>query len=540
MDEIKEELKPVRSDPSKVWKEYQEIVQYMTSNDVYNTASKNELFFRGKQWNGVDSTDIAKPVMNKLQRIGKHQISMITSKDVGVSIRSLLGSEDENNRLNIISDQVKDVIEQAKLIESSRLMVRDAFIGGVSYQLLSFEEDYDTGQESKGRIKGKQLGITQVYFGNPYDPDIQTQPFIIVALRQYVGQVREEAQDLGVPNYDEITSDWDSETLFDEEEVDSKLCTVLLKFYKKKHTEVFSKVVFDETTGQEYIVEEEREVKTVHFSKSTRNVVIIDETDLGYTRYPLSRFGWDNRSNSFLYDSPMTENIVNQVFVNKMYSSGHEYVRKNAFPKNIVDDTKLSIEDLESDDTLSIAGIDMIGKVMDSIKAPDFSAQLIPMIELTEKEMERNMGLNDAAMGEVRPDNAAAILALREQASVPLEIVHQNFYEMWEDTVRNIVDIMVCTYDVRKVPYEGELVDVDFNQLKGLNYKLTIDIGSSAQYSEISQLETASNLLMNGKIDLETFVECCPEKFIPNKTALLKFVEKQNQALMQQPMPQIQ
>ena len=77
----------------------------------------------------------------------------------------------------------------------------------------------------------------------------------------------------------------------------------------------------------------------------------------------------------------------------------------------------------------------------------------------------------------------------------------------------------------------GEPVMVDFNKLRGINYQLNIDVGSSAQYSEIAQMNTLNSLLQSGMIDLATFLEVCPDKYIPQKETIKRFnEEKQQQA----------
>ncbi len=519
----------IKLEPAKIWDEYQKIVTYLTEENVFNTVEKNELFFQGKQWEGLpDDVDLAKPTMDTLQRIGKYQIAMITSNDIGISIKSLIGSNEEKKLLDAISREAKDVVEQAKILETARLVVRDAFVAGADYMHQYFDPFFETGQDSKGRIENEQVDMRRVCFGNPYSADIQKQPFIIIALRQYVDQVKEEAEELGVTNIEDIRPDADEN--YDDDDGD-KLVTVLLKYFKKKKKIIVTKKIRDEF-GNEVEIEEEKTIKTVHFVKCTKNVMIKEETDLGYTRYPTSRLGWDNRKNSYLFDTPMTWNIVNQVFVNKCYAYMHEYAFKSAFPKRIYDQTKVDIEDFDENSDIGVASMDLLGKFLDFSRMPDFSNQIIDLVKLTEAEMEKNMGINDAALGNVKPDNAQAIIALQETAAVPLEIQRQNFYEMWEDTIRNIIDIMIASYGIRKIAGENdEILEIDFSKLQGFNYRLNIDIGSSAQYSEIAQVNTINALLNGNRIDLETFLKVCPDKYIPMKSELLKYAEEQKQAL---------
>ncbi len=519
----------IRMNPEEIWSEYQQLTQYLTENDIYSIVKRNEKFYGGRQWDGANSDSIAKPTMNRLQRIGKYQIASLSSNDVGISITNLSGQSSDG--LTMIAKEVKNVVEQAKIIESARLMVRNAFVDGASYMLQSFDPDYETGQDSKGKIENTIVDMTQMYFGNPYSNVIQKQPYIIIALRQYVGQVKEEAKELGITDWDRISPDTDDNY---DDDTDGKLCTVLLKFYKKKREDIALETTVDEITGEERTIEKVNTVKTVHFIKCTKDVTLIEDTDLGYTRYPISRFGWDDRRNSYLYDSPMTSNIVNQVFINKCYAYAHEYALKSAFPKIVYDSVKMDIDDYMDNSEIGVPGIDLLGKYLDFSKMPDFSTQVIQLIDQTENEMEKNMGVNDAALGNVKPDNTSAIIALQEAAAVPLKIQEQAYYEMWEDTVRNLIDIMIACYGVRLLPSEsGEITAVDFDQLRGLNYRLNVDIGSSAQYSEIAQMNTLNNLFSNGAIDLETFLEVIPDKYLFGKDVIKEYVERQKEAQQQ-------
>ena len=65
--------------PHDIWHEYQKAVSYNRGIDLYDTVKKNENFFIGRQWEGLNAPDLAKPVINVLRRVVSYFISMIVA-----------------------------------------------------------------------------------------------------------------------------------------------------------------------------------------------------------------------------------------------------------------------------------------------------------------------------------------------------------------------------------------------------------------------------------------------------------------------------
>lgn len=489
----------IKKEPNEIWAEYQKGVEYLSHHNIFDIVKTNEDFFDGRQWEGVSAQGMPKPVINILQRVVKYLIATIGSNDVGISMTPFSKIRDDIELMNPIQDAVSQVIEQAKIKEHSRLVIRNGAVDGSSYMLQTFDDDFETGQAAKGRIENQVLDNTQVYFGNPYSPNIQKQPYIIVALRQHLYQVRQEAERLKVKDIDNIVADSDDKQVNDDS---TELVTVLIKYYKENNT--------------------------VHFIKCTKDVVLIEPTDLEYRRYPISCFGWDNIKNSYLYNSPLTAVIPNQVFINKCYAIAMQYGQQSAFPKVVYDMNKVDIQEfMNSTSPHAVAGIDSMGKFLDFIKVPDFSNNILALVQDIIQQTKECMGVNDASLGNVKPDNTSAIIALQQASAMPLEIQKQQYFEMWEDTVRNVIDIMSVSYGKRDVmDNDNNLVSVDFRVLKDINFHLNVDIGSGAQFSEIAQVQTLDKLFEAQLIDPITYVESIPQKYIINREAILKAIKE--------------
>lgn len=524
------------TDANKIWNEYSELQSYLEQRNIYEKVKTNENFYDGRQWEGVKSDSLPKPVINIIQRVVKYFIATLSTNDIAISMTPFSSGEDDSQLIEPIKDEIERIIETAKVKEKSRLIIRNAAVDGSGFMVLSFDPEVETGQDIKGTIKAQLVDNTNVYFGNPYTSDIQGQPFIIIALRQNLRIVRQEARELGLDEETISQIKPDSDTNQFNEDDASNLVTVLLRF-EKVTKEIEEEVVIGE--GEAIITQTiKRKVRSIHFTKTTQNVVIIDDTDLGYTRYPVSCFGWDPIKNSYLYNSPITAVIPNQIFINKSYAIAQMYGLQSAFPKIVYDKNKAHIDEiLNTTDPIAVANIDTMGKLLDFIKVPDFSNNILSLIDSVIGQTKECMGANDVSLGNVKPDNTSAIIALQESSNVPLEIQRQAFYEFWEDTIRNIVDVMSCTYGTREMPVEKdgqkEMAVIDFSVLKTLNYDLKVDVGNGAQFSEISQINTLDKLLEQQIVDAETYVDLVPNKYIPGKGKILQHIQKQKEQIEQ-------
>lgn len=534
----------IKTKPIEIWHEYTKLQEYCSQRHLYENVKRNENFYIGKQWEGVNAPDLPKPVINFVQRSVKYQIATLASNDVAVSIDVFSNNQADQEAMKPIVKEVENIIEYAKLKEASRIAIRNGAVDGSCYLMQLFNPDYDTKQAMMGRIENEIVDCTNVYFGNPYSNNIQNQPYIIIALRQHISQVKDEAERMGLSQdeIDLIKPDNDSNQY--EENDSDNLVTVLLKFYKKKVNSVVTKekTQVDENGNEQVIQYNEKRVTTqVFFTKTTHDVTLIEEVNLGYERYPLACFGWEQIKNSYLYESPITSVIPNQIFVNKTYALAQEYVTMGAFPKVAYDRNKIDINSVlgGTNQTLAVTGIDMMGKLLDFIKMPDFSNQALPLAEAVMNNTKECLGVNDASLGDVKPDNTSAIIALQEASNVPLELQRQTFYAMWEDLIRNILDIMGATYGTRQVLTEDGLAEVNFEILQQLQYDLRVDIGSGAQYSEIAQINTLDKLFQANVIPVNTYIDVIPDKYIPSKGKIKQAVEEQQEQqaqMMQQPM----
>ena len=69
-------------DVKSAWDYYEKGLQFNRAINLDDTIKANRNFFVGKQWEGVQSNGLPKPVFNFLKRVTLHQVANITSDNI--------------------------------------------------------------------------------------------------------------------------------------------------------------------------------------------------------------------------------------------------------------------------------------------------------------------------------------------------------------------------------------------------------------------------------------------------------------------------
>ena len=508
----------------KIWKLYDKGLKFNGAIDLTDCVKANENFFIGKQWEGVESNGLPTPTFNFLKQIVLHQVASITSDNIAMSASPLAAAANDKGMdqiTAIVNDEFVSLFERNKITTLIREFMRNAAVDGDGCLYSFWDDDEDC-------VKTEVIENTRVYFGNPNDRRVQTQPYIVIARREMLDAVKEYASDHGAvqdvidnaikPDTDENNSDMDRL-------VDDK-CTVLLYLYKN------------------------RDSGTIHAVESVRGTIIRDEWDMGIKLYPINWLNWDYVQDCYHGQALITGLIPNQMFVNKAYAMCMMSLMMSAFPKTVFDKNRVDKWSNQVGATIGVNGdVTNIAKI---IEPAQISPQVSQFIESAIQNTQNFTGATSAALGNTRPDNTSAIIALQRAASIPSEITKQNLYQCVEDLGRIYIEFMANYYGKRAVdmavtdvlpPEVAQFAGVpatqqmqvmfDFGQLKGLPMLLKLDVGASAYWSEIASMQTLDNLLQLQKIDIVDYLERIPDGYIAKRQELLA----KYRALQQQPSP---
>lgn len=521
------------------WKLYERGLDFNASINLEDTVRVNENFFIGKQWEGVISNGLPTPVFNFLKRVCCFTVATITSDNVKVNASPLSATPNTTSLVEpvrIINEELDALTELNNIPSLMREFARNAAVDGDGCLYTWWDPDAETGQDAKGCIRTEIVENLRVHFGNPNDRDVQSQPWIILERREIISAAQAEAKENGFETWRNIGGDGDNTNPDAAKETTDKVTTILLFW---------------------------RDTKTRHIwaYKCARGSSIREPWDLGIKLYPISWLNWDYIQDCFHGQAMITGLIPNQIFVNKLWAMSQLSLMTTAFPKVVYDATRVGKWDNRIGAAIGIQGGD-VNNVAKIIDPASISPQISQFIQLAVEETEQSLGATSVALGDTRPDNTSAIIALQRAASTPSEITKQNLYKSIEDLYRIYIEFMGEYYGKRYVdmttPEEVRQVydfigqetpaeipmQFDFSQLKDMPMHIKLDIGASSYYSEIASIQTLDNLLKMGKIDTVQYLERIPDGYIPGRRELINELKEQQrnamamQAQMQQGAPQ--
>lgn len=536
-------------DNTREWQLYEKGKDYKRKIDLYSNVDRNERFYAGDQWKGVVSNGLPTPVFNIFKRVINYFIAAIMSQAVKMQfVPENIGDETQDPQelevkqaAEIISAYSETLWEDAKMDNNLRQVLLDAALSADACAYVWWNPEIDTGQEAVGCMEIELPDNVNVFFGNPNDHRVQKQPYIIISFRELVENLKAEARKNGVEEYmvNMIASDTD----YQDQSGDR------------------AKIELD-ATGQDdgkttaiLMLKRDPVTKTIKFNKSTKAVTIREEVDTGLKLYPIPWMSWDKRKNSYHGQAVGTGLIPNQVFINKMFAMVMLNLMYSAFPKVVYDSNVIKTWTNQIGQAIPVAGAgDDIRKVATTIQPGEMSTQVMGVIDAAITYTKDLVGASDAALGDVKPENHSAIIAVQQAAAIPLETIKANLYQWVEDMGNIWLDFMATKYGRRNITINvkgvRQVVPFDFDRLQNMRLKLKIDVGPSSYWSEITAMQTLDNLLTSEKITFLQYLERIPNGVIPQKQELIEEVQAMDQQkqfvgqmmgnFMQQMPPEVQ
>ena len=507
----------------------------------------NERFYIGDQWHGAKCGN-ERPLVrrNIIKRIGEYKISTVTAAPVAVNFTAEGIADNAEIRLNaerdlqllkngeidytgtredaelsviagVLSDYFSTTAERVGFGAKCEKAVKNAYISGTAVAYSFWDDSINTGlyvdsektHSLRGDVSFEILDIRSVCFGDGHEKDVQKQPYIIISQRRDYMDVRREAARYGASEYEIQKILPDNSTDSDDRNV-----TVYTKLYKE----------WDSASGSNRVLA----------VRVTSEVTVRAPWDTKIERYPVAVMDWLSRSDTIYGESEITYLIPNQIAINRAASANVWAIMTSGMPMTLVNGDVVNGNITNNPgQIIKVFGTneDIAGAVR-HIQPPAFSSQMLSCVESLALNTLYDSGANDAALGDVRPDNAAAIIQIREAALQPMQLYQNRFYAFVEDIARIWLDFWLKLYGDRTISARDAsgryLIPFHAERYKNALLSVRVDVGASALWSTSVTVTSLDRLLEMGLITFEQYLERMPAGIIPDKTGLLKAVREQS------------
>jgi len=504
---------------NKLWEKYESGKRYNNSfkEDYYSSVKTHNDFYIGNQWQGIDSNNnLPHPTFNIAKRIIDFKTASICGNKIAVQIQPLQNvslEQDSYSLTDIVDAEIENIMEKNRLDDLIRDLLTDGATSGDMCTHIIFNPDNELTRNVKGSIEIELVDCTNVIFGNPNIKDVDKQPWVAIVGRDLVENLKAEQKEL--KGKGEIVKD--SETLYQASD------------YKED--------IESDSEGKAlyiYLYERDSKTGTIKASKGTQDAIIFENIDTQRIRYPVAFENWYSNKNSYHGRGEMEGIIPNQIYLNKAMAMAQYHTMQSSFPLTLFNTNKIEALSNKIGGAVGIALDESKGEtfnnVIRNLEPVNMSSHIINIIELCMQYTKECMGISDASLGNIDPKNTSAIIAVQRSNAIPLENVKSNLYNIIEQMVLIMVEMMGVNYGIRPVFMKTETgyeeVMFDFDTLNNIDTKINIDIGTGSYYSEIALIQTLDNLLMNGQITLLQYLERIPDELITKKQELINDIKE--------------
>jgi len=508
------------------WELYEQGIDFLNMHNVYEETDENYRMYSGNQWEGANLGGIEQAQYNFIETVVNYKVSTINQNLWAVHYNS---ENYESKEFRKTAEKTCEMLDRkaAKVWEKDQIDIKirkvsdDAAINDEGIMYVNYDK------ETQNPIN-EIINKNDIQYGNEQDDDIQNQPYIIIAQRKPVSEVKEYAKAQGVKkkDIDLITGDKVTQTQSGEDAKREKddMCTLVTKMWKEN--------------GK------------VWYCQSTKAVDIIKDTNTELNLYPVAHFVWKAKKGWSRGEGEVRYLIPNQRELNKTLARMLLSVKQCAYPQKIANTEKISNPDALDQlggiiKTKNGATVDDVTKIFSYVQPASMSTDVSKVINdlITITRELKNAG--DIATGQINPEQASgkAILAVQQASQQPLVKQLTGLKTFIEDLARIWLDMWnVYTPEGMKleeeinVPETGEtyiqIVNVPSTVLENLKGTVKIDITPTSPYDKFAKEQTLENYLKAGFFtpqrvnELRYYAESLPDDSTTPKQQLLEICDK--------------
>lgn len=541
---------------------YRSGVNYKQSRGLYDEWAEYERFWNGEHWPQVTqkTRNMPRPKTNIFAQIIEQKIAGLVyelpelyfepveqSSDSRVTNSDITGADIDAAEL--LSSVAKYQAERLGFHELLELATRSAALFGTGIMFFPWDNSIVGGTPGVsayiGDIAGYEIDPADFFPGDPSNPDIQTQPWLILAERRPLADVKEfyreyapEVVDLLQPEAKRSDTQIYDHQRIEQSETDY---VDVIHCWEKKREKVERKITI-ETEGIH--VEE----KTL-FYETTLNYVVTcqghllrhEEELYKHGLYPFVAFQWYPKRKSFWGKPESADLIDNQKEINRLSGVALLGAYSTGIP-----DIRYKPEWVDKNDLIKGPGGRLIRDNgtgnwnVDYMNPPSAAAHIPQLRESLMAGLREVSGVHEAWTGKAPSSelNASAIIALQEAAGVRIRGIQRRLYR----AIREVGLLWLAHWkefytEQRLIRIVGNDNKVGFVWFRGTDYKdmqfdARVQAGIASPFSRTLMMANLDKLLQLQLITPDEYLEMLPTDVMPQaKRILQKRQQKKEQGL---------
>ncbi len=503
----------------KAWRQYESGKRHKHRIGLYQTARRNEAFYRGDQWQNGEGGDLPKPVFNVIRRVIDYLVSSVASADLSIRFtdedQPYATAEDKRLSEELLSTLTMNTAfrwESCDMDSKLTSLLTDAAISGDGALYCWWDSNKRGAGDYSGDIVTELIDAVNIFPADVNRPDVQSQEYVIISGRASVASLRAEAAAAGVSEEDIKKIVGDSDAAYQS--------GALADF----------ELDGDEESKATFIIKFWRENGKVCFEKSVKEC-IIRRARTECRLYPIAYLSWINAKNSFHGTSPVTSMIPNQKFINRAYAMAMKHMTDTAFSKVIYDKSKIPEWSNEVGEAIAAVGGGNISDAVSVVGTGEMQSGFVELIDSAVGLTKEVMGATESALGNLEAKNTSAILALQETSRITLDNVRRAFYRCVE-SLADIWTDMMCAYypSDRLVPCKGDGAinarALDPAKIRRSLVSARVDVAEITRYSAVNAQNMLDKLLDGGHITPVEYIRRLPVGLVMDRQALIEEIEK--------------
>jgi hypothetical protein len=231
------------------------------------------------------------------------------------------------------------------------------------------QKPYGSMYPIEGEICLELVDGTNVFLGNANNPSMDSQPYVIIAGRDMIQNLRDEAKRF--KQNDQEVNAIQSDKNYNEQSSDNgKLEVEADEYGKAQYIIVYRKKKITKKAQDQFGNVTEEVGYTITASKSVENSFIYKDIDTGLTYYPVAWGNWEKQKNTYHGRALATGLLPNQIFINRMFAMVMYHLMMTAFPKAVYNADLIAGWDNEIGSAIGVSGLDPGANIQKHSRVP--------------------------------------------------------------------------------------------------------------------------------------------------------------------------